>query len=377
MKNLIIKIKKILVFMLLLLNTLWGYSQLKDEVAVLYLNSTGVSLDPVQLGNLTRIELEKLEKFQVTDRFEMLDIMEKSGFSNTNCYGRSCLIELGKILNVQRIVSGNVEKYGEKIIITLRLIDVNTSQIEKVVVDEYLNLQPQIHEMIALSVKNLFAIPFDIELKRKLTEKFDYESSVRNPGATKVILNGPRMGVAYITGDQGKRLQAKKADGGYDVYNVLSQFGYQHEVQYLNEGNFQAVFEMIGMISGIDQGLFMPSVILMNGFRNNKYGIEFAFGPSFGFVRKANGYYDKSDGSWHLANEWNEKDDNGNPILNPNDEESRFDSRGTVDFSSGFVWAMGKTFKSGHLNIPVNVYVVPGKEGWYLGLTFGFNSRKN
>ena len=174
------------------------------------------------------------------------------------------------------------------------------------------------------------------------------------------------MGIAYITGDKGDRLEASKEEGGYDVYPVLTQFGYQHEVQYLNEGNFQAVFEIVGLISGIDQGLFIPSVTFMNGFRNNKYGIEFAFGPTFGIVTKTEGYY--KDGKWNRKKDW---DGIGDIKV-----VERIDRRGDPVLSSGFVWAIGKTFKSGHLNIPVNAYVAPGKEGWYVGLSFGFNSRK-
>lgn len=35
-----------------------------------------------------------------------------------------------------------------------------------------------------------------------------------------------------------------------------------------------------------------------------------------------------------------------------------------------------KTFKSGKLNIPVNFYVVPNKEGIRVGASFGFNAKK-
>jgi len=40
------------------------------------------------------------------------------------------------------------------------------------------------------------------------------------------------------------------------------------------------------------------------------------------------------------------------------------------------VIAIGKTFTSGYLNIPVNAYFSPRKEGNVFGLTFGFNVSK-
>lgn len=48
------------------------------------------------------------------------------------------------------------------------------------------------------------------------------------------------------------------------------------------------------------------------------------------------------------------------------------------DFSiihTGFVFAAGKSFKSGRMNYPVNVFVIPSKSGMRLGLTFGFNAK--
>ena len=36
----------------------------------------------------------------------------------------------------------------------------------------------------------------------------------------------------------------------------------------------------------------------------------------------------------------------------------------------------GKTFKSGKLNIPVNVYVIPSKDGIRMGASFGFNAKR-
>jgi hypothetical protein len=110
----------------------------------------------------------------------------------------------------------------------------------------------------------------------------------------------------------------------------------------------------------------------MNGFRNNKNGWEIAFGPTFGLVSKANGYYD-SNNDWHLASEWSDPD-SSNP--NPNKIEKQIDSRGVAELQAGFIVAIGKTFKSGKLNIPVNFYIVPNKEGLRMGASFGFNAKR-
>jgi hypothetical protein len=187
------------------------------------------------------------------------------------------------------------------------------------------------------------------------------------------------MGIAYITGDMGKTLERPEGQGGYDCYRVLSQFGYQFEVQYMSAGNFLALVEVLGMVSGMEQQLFIPSIILMNGFRLNKQGLEFAFGPTIALRKSCDGFYD-TDGlmggeldHWYRDFEW----DGINPgITNPYDVVNRMDSRGEVGINTSWVWAIGKTFRSGYLNIPVNLYTVPRKEGWYIGLSVGFNTSR-
>jgi hypothetical protein len=36
------------------------------------------------------------------------------------------------------------------------------------------------------------------------------------------------------------------------------------------------------------------------------------------------------------------------------------------------VWGFGKTFKAGNMNIPVNFYTVPDKDGWLFGFSMGY-----
>jgi hypothetical protein len=66
-----------------------------------------------------------------------------------------------------------------------------------------------------------------------------------------------------------------------------------------------------------------------------------------------------------------------NYISNPNSYTERIDSRGDIKLQAGFVFALGKTFHSGYLNIPVNFFYSTSREGGgYLGLSMGFNIAK-
>ena len=266
------------------------------------------------------------------------------------------------------MLSGSIEKYGETIIITLRLVDVKKGITEKTKVNEFLNLPDDLQTMISITLKQMFNIPVDELYLTKLTNKNDYESTINNPNKSRLNLSGPRMGFTCYTGETAGILKASKSQGGFDAFPVMFQFGFQFEQQYLNEGNFQALFEFIPMITGLDQGMLLPSFTIMNGLRNNKNGLEFGFGPTIYFYKEASGYYDEND-DWLLSNEWS-----GNSGTEP-DIINRLDSRGNPRIASGFIFAVGKSFKSGKLNIPVNVYVIPNKNGIRFGASFGFNAK--
>jgi len=132
------------------------------------------------------------------------------------------------------------------------------------------------------------------------------------------------------------------------------------------------------MITGLDQGKIIPSLTVMNGLRNNVNGFEIAFGPTFFISNVAEGFYFKDQ--WYRKGELNNYGeywgiDKNTPVENPVFEK-RLDSRGTPKLSSSFVFAVGKTFISGKLNLPVNAYVIPSKDGFRYGVSFGYNAKK-
>lgn len=341
----------------------------KPSVTVLNIDTKGLGLDPVQMGNMVRIELEKLDTFEVMDRYDVSYVVEKNKLNIGNCYGKICLVEVGSVINSDKMFTGSVELLGETIVATFRLIDVKTATIEKTQVNEYLNLPKEIQSMVKVSVAKTFGKKVEQPLLSYLSKKNNFESSTNNPEETSVNLSGPRSGFTVFTGDAAKLIQRKRSEGGYGSYPVMFQFGYQFEVQYLNEGNYQALFEFVPTITGFNQNVFIPSLTIMNGFRNNKHGWEIAFGPTFGLVNKADGYFDANN-DWHLESDYTDS------IPNPYKIEKRFDSRGDYELQAGFIVAAGKTFKSGKLNIPVNVYIIPNKDGIRMGASFGFNAKR-
>lgn len=342
----------------------------KTNIAVSYFDTKGISITTEQAGSIARSEITKMGKFEIMDEYDMISLLEEGGFDIKRCLGKTCLIKAGKTINVDKFLTGSIEQYGNKINIQIRLIDIATKQIEKTEVAEFLDLPDQVSNVIRLTLEKMFDVPSDQKLLQKLTKEDDYYSSVNAPSSDRLELSGPRMGLTFASGEAGDIFRAPKSEGGFDVNPVLLQFGYQFEVMYLNQGDFQALFEFIPVVTGFDQGLFIPSFSILNGIRDNNTGWEVAFGPIFYISREARGYYDEA-GTWNLENAWYEENPNEDI---PFEVVKRLDSRGNLLGVPSFVVAIGKTFKSGKLNIPVNAFFIPNSDGHRFGISVGFNT---
>jgi hypothetical protein len=325
------------------------------------------------MANMVRIELDKLNIYDVTDKYDIIQFMENNKLNLTSCYGKTCLTEVGLLMKSDKMFSGSIESISRSIIITYRMIDVKTGSIERTYVHEFLNFPEELRSMVKLSVAEMFSREFDINLMNKLSKPFELDNSHNNPQVERLRLDGPRMGAVSYSGDLLRRITDSKKSGGFEAYPVMFQFGYQFEKQYLNEGKIQALFELIPMVTGLDQGHFIPSITLLHGLRSNVNGWEFAFGPTFNIVPYAKGYYDDNS-EWRLQNTWYYDPANANSE-NPYEIIERVDRRGDYRLNSSFVLAAGRTFKSGKLNIPVNVFMIPGRNGWRYGISFGFNAK--
>lgn len=350
----------------------------RPKTAVFDVDSKVPEVDAVSMGNMLRMELEKLSMYEVLDKYDAATLLDREKLNTKGCYGKICLLEVGKKLNQDFILTGTVEYFPEtSISITLKLLNIKTETFDKTVVKDFLCFPKQLQPMMKVTLNELYALPNDKELVEALSKKTSYESATNNANTPTVNLGGPRIGMSMFTGESSRIMQLPKAEGGYNALPVLFQFGYQFEKQYVNEGNYQALFEFIPTITGFVSNIFIPNFTFLNGFRNNKYGLEIAFGPTFSFVKKAEGFYD-STSNWHLRNEWNtvHPAQGGTQIPAPTNWDTRLDSRGDVSFSTAFVIAFGKTFKSGRLNIPLNGFIIPSKSGWRFGLSFGFNAKK-
>ncbi len=339
-------------------------SSSKPSIAVVSIDTKGLEIDSETMGGLVRLELEKIDRFEVLDKYDVRDVVIENNVDPDQTFGKTKVIAVGELLDAEKMLTGSSEKYGNKIIFILRLIDVEDKIIEKTTVMEFLDIQEEIQTMVMISLNELLGIDNDPHLVDLL---IDYNIPVTTSKTT-LNLSGPRIGAIYTAGEAGRRLRAPEHDGGYDMFPVSSMFGYQFEQQYLSSGDFQALVELFASINGLESGTIVPSITFLNGFRFNKSGIEFGVGPILRLVKKAKVYQDEN-GEWNYYR-------SGVSYEPGTQFEERIDSNGTLSTSLGLLIGIGKTFRSGYLNMPVNLYVIPRKEGNVIGLTFGFNTTR-
>ena len=141
-------------------------------------------------------------------------------------------------------------------------------------------------------------------------------------------LAGPRLGLVYISASPGSSFlngDIRLEDTGDlpEDYNDIAKgalttlYGWQWESRFADGGNVTGIVEWIALVGGLEKGKFLPSVSSMVGARTAS-GIEFAVGPNLSLSGIA------------------------------------------------MVFGMGYNFKSGNLNIPVNIAFVPGRKVTYI-----------
>ncbi|MBD3420890.1 MAG: hypothetical protein GF398_12290, partial [Chitinivibrionales bacterium] len=107
-----------------------------DNVAVMNLkNASGVSQGEAELiSDRLRVELFRTGSVNVMERDQMQEILKEQGFQQSGaCTDEACLVEVGQLLGVKSLVTGSIGKLGSIFMVNLRMIDVSTARISKVV----------------------------------------------------------------------------------------------------------------------------------------------------------------------------------------------------------------------------------------------------
>ena len=145
------------------------------------------------------------------------------------------------------------------------------------------------------------------------------------PRVTREInLSGPRFGMTLLSPSTVDALKERNITVG----PIVSQFGWQFERRlYTSNEGVSALMEWVPLLSGLEQGVALPSLNWLVGVRTAS-GAEFGIGPNI------------------------------TPV------------------GTGLVVAAGVTVRSGALNVPLNFALASSKSGVRISIMTGFNIRK-
>jgi len=321
----------------------------------------GIKKDSALLPDLFIHQLRRINVYDVTNRKDAEQTATENGFSLANCHSKSCMENLGKITGSNKVMGGSVERFGDKIFLTFRMLDVATGQMEKSYSMEFMALEERIGLMIEITLRKMHDLEVDEQSLKQVTTTQTLESEINNPNVNRLNLSGPRFGFGMMFGRDAKDYQRPENQGGWGMFPIASHIGYQFEVSYLNQGNIQGLFEFITLINGIEQGSFIPSIAILHGIRSNKSGLEFAIGTNITAAKRSIGFY--NDGAWK---EGEAPDRSEKPTLH---------RKGDLTVEGGLVLAIGKSFRSGSMNFPINLYTVLRKDSPRVGISIGFNTK--
>lgn len=82
------------------------------------------------LTNVIIEELVKLKIYTVIDRANRDKILAEQGFQQSGCASDACVVEMGQLLGVGKIVVGTLDLIGQTYIVNLQIVNVQTGAVE-------------------------------------------------------------------------------------------------------------------------------------------------------------------------------------------------------------------------------------------------------
>jgi hypothetical protein len=145
------------------------------------------------------------------------------------------------------------------------------------------------------------------------------------PYAHSADLSGPRFGLTLLSDGIVEKLAERQLAV---TRPYVTQFGWQFERQFFTQDSgVTMVTEWVALLGGLEQSMALPSLSWLVGIRTRD-GAEFGIGPN------------------------------------------------VTPAGTALVFATGMTFRTGAVNVPVNVAVVPSKSGTRVSVLTGFSLRR-
>ncbi len=254
--------------------------RIDSYIAVFDLETTGkVDKDVIRpLTESIRREIVKSGKYEVIDRGNMDKILGEQKFQLSGCVSGQCIVEVGQLLGVGKIITGSVSMVGKTYYFSLQLVNVETGKIEDQSEDE---CKCEIDDLIKSS-KRL--------VKRLLGEQVATPESVTTikPAETKeaseqkpVIASETKQSQAYLTAYNAfKEKRYKEAREKFELF--LREFPKDSladdaqfwiaETYYAEEDYAGAIVEFEALLRNYPDSEKLPAALFKQGYAFFKMG---------------------------------------------------------------------------------------------------------
>jgi hypothetical protein len=334
----------------------------KPLIVVAGIELVGLTSDVSTLRTVAIKEINNSQKYLATDQYDIAETMVVNDLNA--CLGTICLTKIGTTLKSDFALGITYHLVGNRIISSVKMVNVKTSTIEKSMSGDFENQKQELGRITEIMIRKILELP---ENESDIAQLIYKSPMIISESAQRIKNNGPRIGLAVATGQNASFLTRKEADGGKSSIPVLFNIGYQLEAQYAGTKQFSFLSEFIFNAAGLEQGLIIPSFAVLTGCRFGKKNWEVAIGPSFSAKQLSKGAI--VNGKFQTLRQINESGLNQANF----DIFQRPDARGATYLSSNLVIGVGRTFRSGSLNIPLNLYGSLNKYGTSFGISVGFN----
>lgn len=165
--------------MMLLVATSATFTQEKPTVVIVPFDAKGVNQSEVDvISDVFLSEYASTGKAIVVDRGSFDKIKKEHQFQLSEWSDTTKVVRLGKALNAHQIITGQISKFGNQVVCTIKLIDVNTTEIISSSVKRVASVELLFDECIALSR--------EIAIKAKIPSVYDIGD--KGPGGGIVFL---------------------------------------------------------------------------------------------------------------------------------------------------------------------------------------------
>ena len=104
------------------------------------------------LSDYLRTQLVNTNKFTIVTRENMEQILKEQQFQLSGCTSQECIVQVGQLLGVRKMFTGTIGKLGATYLINLKIIDVQSGQIEKAETEECAKCE---EDVLLISIRNI------------------------------------------------------------------------------------------------------------------------------------------------------------------------------------------------------------------------------